>query len=57
MGVLRENQSPEEIIGFLAFHAGIIDRPEAVKASELINAFSWEKVPRENIIVSCSSFF
>ena len=56
MGVLRENHSPEEIIGFIAFHAGITDRLEAVKASELIDVFSWEKVPHENIVVSSSPF-
>lgn len=45
---LRSRHRPEEIIGLLAFTAGLISKPEAVQASELIRIFSWEKILPEN---------
>ena len=52
IGVLRGNgKCPEEIIGHLAFHSGIISREEPVKLLELIPYFSWEKVKKENILI------
>lgn len=43
--------SAEDILGRLAFLAGLIDRPEPASALELIPAFSWEKVPKEDILL------
>lgn len=40
---------PEPIIGMLGYLAGLIDRPEPVKAAELIGLFSWDKVPAGDI--------
>lgn len=51
MGALRERYCAEEIIGMLAFHAGIIDRPEPIKAQNLIPLFAWDKVPCRDIVV------
>jgi len=51
LGELRREHSAEQIIGLLAYYAGIIERPEAVSAHELTGEFSWEKVPTEDIIV------
>ena len=51
MGALRERHSAEEIIGRLAHLAGLIDRIAPVSARELIGAFSWEKVPKCDMIV------
>lgn len=51
MGALRERYSAEEIIGMLAFHAGIIDRPEPIKARNLIPLFAWDKVPCRDITI------
>lgn len=48
---LRELYSPEEIIGRLACHAGIIDRPEPAKASDLVPLFSWKNVPTDDIVI------
>lgn len=51
LGELRKNHTPEEIIGRLAFYAGIIDQLEPVDAASLIKDFSWEKVPTDDIRV------
>ena len=53
MGILRQRYTPEELTGLLACTAGIIDRPEPVKACDLVKEFSWDKVgtqDREPII-------
>lgn len=41
---------PEEIIGRLAYMAGIIDEIEPVMPSELAEAFDWSKVPTQDIV-------
>lgn len=52
LGEIRKaGHSPEEVIGKLAFYAGIIDHAESVSAQELVSEFSWEKVPLEDILV------
>lgn len=48
---LRRIWPPEKVIGLLAWLTGLIDRWENVAASELIGAFSWDKVRREDIRV------
>lgn len=54
MGRLRENFRPEELIGSLAFRAGLIADCEPCAADELIPLFSWDRLPREDIILSPS---
>jgi glutamyl-tRNA synthetase len=49
MGALRRRHTPAELIGRLAFLAGLTDNPAPARAAELIGAFSWEKVKREDI--------
>lgn len=44
--------SPERIIGSLAWLSGLHDRPEPIKAAELIPCFDLSKVPQEPVIVS-----
>lgn len=51
LGELRKKHSPQEIIGLLAFHAGISDVPTPVDAADLVKDFSWDKVPTEDIII------
>lgn len=41
--------TPEEILGRLAFCAGLLDVPRAIGARELIPLFSWGRVPKEDI--------
>lgn len=48
---LLKRYTPEQLVGILAYLCGIIDRPEPVKASELVAEFSWDRVPREDIIL------
>lgn len=51
MGALRERFTPEEVIGRLAFLAGLTDREEPMAAKELVDYFSWERVPCDDIMV------
>lgn len=46
---LRERFSAEEIVGRLARLAGLLDRPEPVRARELVDVFDLEKVHKEDI--------
>lgn len=50
--VRKSGKSAQQVIGQLAHWAGIIDRPEAVSAHELIAHFRWENVPIDDIYVS-----
>ena len=45
----RRHTAPE-LVGRLAYAARLIDRPEAVTPRELIPLFSWEKLPREDLV-------
>ena len=45
---LRRRTTPERLTGFLAWTAGLIDRPEPVTPRELLSDFSWEKVGTED---------
>ncbi|MDY3619387.1 tRNA glutamyl-Q(34) synthetase GluQRS [Agathobaculum sp.] len=51
LGLLRERFSPERIVGALACAAGLTDRPEPVPARELIGGFSWDRVPRHDLLL------
>lgn len=51
MGVLRQRFTPEQIIGRLAFYAGQQPAPEPLTAKELVNDFSWDKVPTDDVLV------
>ena len=50
MESLRSRYKSEELLGLLAHQAGIISEPLPVSVKELSSLFSWEKVPKENII-------
>lgn len=43
--------SPERVIGWLAFLSGLLDRPEPVKASELVDGFNLDKLGREPVTI------
>ena len=49
LGVLRQQLKPEQLLGNLAFAAGLIPTPEAVSARELAAEFTWDKVKKENL--------
>lgn len=52
LGALRAKSRSEEVIGWLAWLAGLLDRPEPAAARELIPLFSWERIPRTDIVVN-----
>lgn len=51
MGVLREQHSAQEIIGFIVHLAGITPTTSPITPQELLPLFTWEKVPKEDIKV------
>lgn len=46
MGTLRQNYTPEELLGLIANFAGIVDRPADISLRELTDEFGWNKVPQ-----------
>ena len=54
MGALRKRYAPEELVGLLAWYAGLLDRREKATAKELISQFTWAKVPKNDITVELS---
>ena len=48
--------SPEEIIGYLAAFSGLIQKPEPMKATELITLFSFDRIKKEDIVLSPSFY-
>lgn len=52
ISVLRRHfGSPEPIIGFLAYMAGQIPKPEPITAADLLTIFDASKIPVKNIVV------
>lgn len=51
LGKLRQKLSPQQLIGILAYHGGLLEKPEAVSPQELAAHFSWEKVPKESVTI------
>lgn len=55
IGLLREkHKNPDEIVGFLAYLAGILPSPTPSTPQNLLPLFSWQNVPTEDIIASFS---
>lgn len=52
LGALRQTHTPEELLGKLAFLAGLRERPEPASAAELAEDFRWETVHRKPIVVT-----
>lgn len=52
MGYLRQRFSASEIIGQLAFWAGLIPTPAALSAQELMSTFDWNKVSTTDIVLN-----
>ena len=51
MGELRKRYTAEEILGILGYYAGIIPENRKATLNELLDKFSWDKVPKNNIVV------
>ncbi len=56
LGILQQHLRPEEILGSLAFSAGLTDRSDAVSARELLSEFSWDKLKKEDIYLDSNLF-
>ena len=54
LGELRKRVSPEQLIGTLAFAAGLIDQNVAISARELAAEFDWNRLSGENIYLDSS---
>ena len=48
--------SGEDIAGRLAYLAGLTARPDPVSPRELVRDFTWERVPREDILLPATLF-
>lgn len=49
MGFLRENLTPQGLIGKILFLCGIIEKEEKMSLEEALSAFDWQKVTREDV--------
>lgn len=49
--IRRGGLTAPQVIGRLAYWAGLIDREEAVCPTDLVDGFSWQKVPINDILV------
>ena len=52
LGELRKHITPEQLIGSLAFSAGLIDAKECISARELASEFSWKNLRKEDIYLT-----
>lgn len=48
---LRARYTPQEIIGKLAYVCGLQDTPAPASPQELVPGFSWNKVPKQDILL------
>ena len=55
LGVLRQELKPEELIGNLAFAAGLIAKYEPISARELAAVFSWDKLRGDAIYLDAGA--
>ncbi len=52
LGEIRKHLSPQQLLGILAYSAGLLETAEAVSLEELKTLFSWEKVQRDSVFLS-----
>ena len=57
LGQLRQRCAPEQLLGALAFSAGLLEKREAVSARELASVFTWDKLRQEDILLDAASLF
>lgn len=50
LDALRETMTPQEVLGRLSFWAGLQDKDEPTDLDTLIGLFSWDKIPKEDIL-------
>ena len=47
---LQECYTAPQLVGLLAHAAGLIDRPERITPRELVPLFSWDRLPRKDLV-------
>lgn len=53
LAALRESgTAPEQVVGWLAFVSELIDKPEPIRASEMIEHFQLDRIPRAGMTVT-----
>lgn len=57
LGQLRQRLTAPQLLGALAYAAGLIDQKKAISAEELISQFSWEKLSGEAVVVDEALLF
>ena len=55
LGILRQRITPEELIGTLAFAAGLTDTKAPISASELAAVFDWQNLRGDAIYLDAAS--
>ena len=51
-GELRTRHTAPELVGLLAYAAGLLDEPRACTPGELVESFAWARVPREDRVAT-----
>ena len=51
MGVLRAKYTPQELVGWLGWLAGVQKEPKSATPHQLISRFQWSNVPKNPIVV------
>jgi glutamyl-tRNA synthetase len=54
LGVLRSHIRPQQLLGVLAYSAGLLDKPQPISAQELASVFSWTVLEKESIFLDAS---
>lgn len=55
-GLRQRFGAPERLIGYLGWLCGLLERPQALSARELLPYFSWEKLPKQDILLPASFY-
>ena len=55
LGELRKRMRPQELLGQLAYAAGMLERYEPVSAVELASLFSWDSLRKEAITIDVNN--
>ena len=51
MASLRQHYTAQEIIGQLAWQAGLLTEPEPMSPQDLLTLMDWDKIPTQNLIM------
>ncbi len=57
LGELQKRISPEQLLGNLAFAAGLIDQQVSISAAELAQEFSWTRLRKDDIYINQQKFY